>query len=160
MIINLNNKKRIISLLIVVLVLIIYAFDNQNIPYQSYLFSKERNGNLWYFLFLNIFIYIPEILCIYNVKTYKHDCLKDYTLILCELMFYTVSLKINYAFRAGYYFSFGHIVLMPAILDSSKNRFLKNFIYLYYLCFYISYFLFTTYYLRLNGVNNYDCFFW
>ena len=126
----------------------IYAVQN-NLLFSRYIYSTYEGGRTKDFFFISVLLYIPELIFMPKVIKESEKITFYYILIGFEAVFFLASFKIAYAFRMASFFSLGHAIVIPSIIDYVDKKY-KKLIVFYFVIILIIY----SIYMRI--INSYD----
>lgn len=131
--------NRVIAKLVVVVVFgiaislfyIIYG-SALGLAYSNYLTSDREGGTSIYLLLVSLGLLIPELLNIKAVLRKYPNFEIYYYMVVLEAILYGIGMLIPYGFRVAQYFTIGHVVLAPAVIDiqNKNNSFIVKVYYL------------------------------
>lgn len=124
-------------------------------PYSSYIGKFTEGGYISVYLKLGILFYIPEFYFLPRMIEDSEKYELAYIMIFLEILAFTASLFVAYAFRVAYYFSVAHCILIPAIIEKMFAGKSKILVKMYFSAALLFYFYFTTFICEYNNIFEY-----
>lgn len=158
---NRRNLKTIIKIWSILMISIIFAYifvkygAMYKLAYSGYIGKISEGGMINIYLKLAVFLYVPELYFLPSLlkKSKKYELY--YILIILEMICYTMSINVAYAFRMAYYFSFAHAIIIPAIIENCVYSKSKIIVKTYFIIVLLFWFIFITYVCKYNGIYVY-----
>lgn len=158
---NRYNDKTIIKIwgILMISTAFAYIFTKYGalykIAYSGYIGKYSEGGMINVYLKLAMLLYIPELWFMRKLLKTSKKYELYYILVVLEMVCYTMSINIAYAFRMAYYFSFAHAIIIPAIIKNCVSAKSKIIVRIYFIIVLLFWFIFTTYICKYNGINEY-----
>lgn len=155
------NGKEILKIWGILMISIIFAYiftkygALYKFAYSGYIGKYSEGGMINVYLKLAVLLYIPELWFMSSLlkKSKKYELY--YILVVLEMICYTISISVAYAFRMAYYFSFAHAIIIPAIIENCISTKSKVVVKIYFIMVLLFWFIFTTYVCKYNGIYEY-----
>lgn len=136
---------------------LIYSFlkFGANLAYFDHVGGKEDDGitSKWFIIF-SLFLYLPEFFNIKNILKYNKMYSVLYMLVALEFCCYLFGLYMNLGYRIGQLFSLVHVFLLPTTIKCTKIS-NKTITKLYVVSVLLTFFYFTTFVAKYNGMYSY-----